>query len=336
MRQLADTLSAERQRLPIDVPAADRATLGGVVATNTNGPRRFGQGAVRDHVIGIRAVDGRGILFQGGGRVVKNVAGYDFCKLLTGSLGTLGIVTQLTLKLKPVPDGLQFLACDVDDWDNAERLLAALNHSQTTPVTIGVVSGPAWSRDQAVAETSSANSPRLAVGLEGTAAEVQWMAEQLRREWQQLGVRSIRAVTGPEAYGLMERLAEFPGQPAPLVLEGSVVPSRTTQLAAAARDVDPACSLLAYPGNGKLIMQFAEFPSSGLARTLIARLQPVASAGCGNIVTLCNPAASEATHQSTWGGTETPFWLMQRVKQQFDPANILNPGRFFGDLRLET
>ena len=75
--------------------AADEATIGGVVATNWSGPRRYGHGTIRDYVIGIHAVDGRGTSFKGGGRVVKNVAGYDFCKLLTGSLGTLGVITHL-------------------------------------------------------------------------------------------------------------------------------------------------------------------------------------------------------------------------------------------------
>ena len=80
------------------------ATLGGVVACSASGPRRFGFGTMRDYVIGIHAVDGRGMAFKGGGRVVKNVAGYDFCKLLTGSLGTLGVITQVTLKIRPLPD----------------------------------------------------------------------------------------------------------------------------------------------------------------------------------------------------------------------------------------
>ena len=100
MKSLADQLATERQRLPIDVPNSQQATIGGVIATNFNGPRRYGQGTIRDYVIGISAVDGRGITFKGGGRVVKNVAGYDFCKLLTGSLGTLGVIHQVTLKLK--------------------------------------------------------------------------------------------------------------------------------------------------------------------------------------------------------------------------------------------
>src|SRR4051812_5381416 len=101
MADLAATLAAEGQHLPIDVPRADEATIGGVVATNWSGPRRYGHGTIRDYVIGIHAIDGRGTPFKGGGRVVKNVAGYDFCKLLTGSLGTLAVITQLALKVKP-------------------------------------------------------------------------------------------------------------------------------------------------------------------------------------------------------------------------------------------
>ncbi|MBC7857148.1 MAG: FAD-binding oxidoreductase, partial [Pirellulaceae bacterium] len=104
MQTLSDLLATEGQRLPLGVPLADRATVGGVVATNWNGPRRYGCGTVRDYVIGISAVDGRGMPFKGGGRVVKNVAGYDLCKLLVGSLGTLGIITQVTLKLRPLAE----------------------------------------------------------------------------------------------------------------------------------------------------------------------------------------------------------------------------------------
>ena len=116
MQALAETLAAAGQRFPVDVPNAGQATLGGVVATNWNGPRRFGQGTVRDYVLGVQAVDGRGVGFKGGGRVVKNVAGYDFCKLLTGSLGTLGVITQLTLKLKPIPERLAWLVCARIAW----------------------------------------------------------------------------------------------------------------------------------------------------------------------------------------------------------------------------
>ena len=89
---LTKILQAENQRLPIDIPQADQATLGGVIASNWSGPRRFGCGTMRDYVIGISAIDATGRQFKSGGRVVKNVAGYDLCKLLVGSHGTLAII----------------------------------------------------------------------------------------------------------------------------------------------------------------------------------------------------------------------------------------------------
>src|SRR6478736_2819398 len=107
--RLRDVLKAEGQQLPVDVPFPDRATLGGAVATNASGPRRFGHGTLRDYVIGISVVDDRGEEMKGGGRVVKNVAGYDLMKLYTGSLGTLGIITQLTLKVKPRPEASRWV-----------------------------------------------------------------------------------------------------------------------------------------------------------------------------------------------------------------------------------
>jgi glycolate oxidase FAD binding subunit len=117
---LKQTLANEGLMLPLDVPQQESATLGGVIATNTNGPRRFGLGTVRDYVIGIEAVNGKGQLFHGGGRVVKNVAGYDFCKLLTGSMGTLGVITQATVKLKPIPESASTVVVALDDSDIAD------------------------------------------------------------------------------------------------------------------------------------------------------------------------------------------------------------------------
>ena len=111
--QLQDTLKAEGQQLPVDVPFPDRATLGGAVATNASGPRRFGHGTLRDYVIGITVVNDQGKEVKGGGRVVKNVAGYDFMKLYTGSLGTLGVIAQLTLKVKPLPEAVAAVVAPV-------------------------------------------------------------------------------------------------------------------------------------------------------------------------------------------------------------------------------
>src|SRR5262245_20895180 len=248
MRTLADLLAKERQRLPVDVPQADRATIGGVVATNWNGPRRFGEGSLRDYVIGIDAVDGRGQPFKGGGRVVKNVAGYDFCKLLTGSLGTLGVITQVTLRLKPIPEQMALVACAVADAPAAEKLLAGLVNSKTTPTAIELLAGADWQADAALAGLGSPGTSGLylVVGLEGTGPEVEYMTKQLVAEWRAGGVDSL--VVG-EAAALWHNLVEFSAAGrSPLVLKASVAPSGTTAVIDAARRLDPECSLLAHAG----------------------------------------------------------------------------------------
>jgi FAD/FMN-containing dehydrogenase len=113
-----------------------------------------------------------------------------------------------------------------------------------------------------------------------------------------------------------------------LVLRGSVVPSHTTRLMASACEVAQDVSLLAHAGSGSVFMRFPEFPSDGLSRTVVGKLQAAAGSGHGHVVVLSNPSAAEMTHQCVWGGIDLPFDLMTDIKQQFDPRNVLNPGRF--------
>jgi glycolate oxidase FAD binding subunit len=336
MQALAETLAAERQQLPVDVPQIERATIGGVVATNWNGPRRYGQGTVRDYVIGISAVDGTGRPFKGGGRVVKNVAGYDFCKLLTGSLGTLGIITQLTLRTRPLPERSILVACELAGLDQAEMLLTVLVRSETMPAAIELVGGPAWENDAALAgppesdsKITSASKLFLIVGLEGTRAEVNWMLGQLTKEWRDRGVKNSKTIVDEAATQLWRRLAEFPAfAEAPLVLKASLAPSGVARFVGTLREVDARCSFQAHAGNGIVIVRFSEFPAGGLSRMLVGKLQPLAAAARGHVQVLSNPSQAEMTHQSVWGGLDAPFELMTAVKREFDPHDILNPGRF--------
>jgi glycolate oxidase FAD binding subunit len=300
-----------------------------VIATNWNGPRRFGEGSLRDFVIGIQAVDGRGLPFKGGGRVVKNVAGYDFCKLLTGSFGTLGVITQVTLRLKPIPEQSALLACAVSDAAMAERLLAALVTSKATPVAIELLAGPDWQNAPALQDLDHASSKSLylVVGLEGTGPEVEYMVRQLTAEWHELGIAAPLLVG--EGAALWQRLIEFSAAgESPLVLKASVVPSGTTAIIEAARGLDAACSIQAHAGNGTVIIKMSKFPAEGLSRALVGKLQPAAAAHHGQVVVLSNPSGAEMTHQSVWGATDSPLAVMREVKRRFDPKGILNAGRF--------
>ncbi len=327
MAELACTLASEGQRLPIDVPHAEQATLGGVIATDCSGPRRYGFGTLRDYVIGISAVDGRGTPFKGGGRVVKNVAGYDFCKLLTGSLGTLGVITQVTLKVKPTAEQSMLVACDLTSFEQAEPLLAALVTSQTTPAAIELLAGPAW-RSEAALQASSDAAASLVVGLEGTARETEWMVRQLQEEWRSQGVEQTRTFAGSEADLLWQRLTEFPAdEGARLVIKATMLPRHVAEFCAWMRRLAPDCSLQAHAGSGVVLVRLSELPDDP-AKLLIREIQPQAIAWGGSAVVLEYRGEGELTRQAIWGGRSAAVVVMEAVKQQFDPHGLLNPGRF--------
>lgn len=324
MADLAAMLAREGQRLAVDAAQAEAATLGGMIATNFSGPRRYGHGTIRDYVIGISAIDGRGTPFKGGGRVVKNVAGYDFCKLLTGSLGTLAVITQVTLKVKPLPEETAFLSCDVAELCQAEPLLAALVDSQTTPVAINLASGPLWQTEPVLPIAAA----KLLVGFEGSKAEVSWQLSQLRREWQSQGASNVGEHAADAAEAIWSQLTEFPTRgEAGLVVKANVLPSATTGFMQACRELDPQVSLLAHAGNGIVLASFPEFSAADTSRWLLQRLQPAAVAGSGNLV-VWSCAGGELTRQAVWGASRDDAEVMRAVKKQFDPRGLLNPGRF--------
>lgn len=327
LSELAATLAKEGQRLPVDVPQANKATIGGVIATNWNGYRRFGQGPLRDFVIGIEAVDGNGLLFHGGGRVVKNVAGYDFCKLLCGSLGTLGIITQVTLKVRPLPERQAWLACSASDGKQAEALLASLQQSAVTPAAIELVAGQAWQDEPTLADLKlTPQSCALLVLVEGTTAEVLWMKDHLRHEWRDAGIENPVMADGCD--GPWPAVQEFSADlDSPLTVQASVTPSGVLPFVAACRRRDPECSVLAHAGNGCVFVRFAQVPDKGLGDLLMGDLQPAAAAHHGHVVILNAPPGTAITHRSKWGG-EAPLALMAAVKKRFDPLDLLNRGRF--------
>ncbi|HUY91845.1 MAG TPA: FAD-binding oxidoreductase [Pirellulales bacterium] len=327
MADLAAELAREGQRLPIDAAQANAATLGGVVAVNFSGPRRYGHGTVRDYVIGISAVDGRGTPFKGGGRVVKNVAGYDFCKLLTGSFGTLAVITQLTLKVKPLAEASAILACQPRDLAQAESLLAELAASPSTPAAIELLAGPEWNDSPELAVEVAA-AAKLLVGLEGTRGEVDWTVDEINRSWRAAGVASCDVHRNEAAEPIWRRLTEFGARPdAPLTMKLSVRPSAVTRMVALCQELDPGCSLVSHAGNGIVLARFREFSAADTSRVIVQHLQPAAAAAGGSAV-VWSCAAGELTRQAIWGGARDDAEMMRSVKRQFDPKGLLNPGRF--------
>lgn len=167
MSELTRLLADEGQQLPIDCfnPAM---AIGAVVAADESGPRRFGYGTLRDYVIGIEAVDGRGRVFHAGGRVVKNVAGYDLCRLLTGSRGALAAITQITFRTKPIPVSSRLAVFRYADTNQMQAALERLNTTDATPVILDFAVAP--------------NGGELRIGVEGTKATCDWQLRELTKD----------------------------------------------------------------------------------------------------------------------------------------------------------
>jgi glycolate oxidase FAD binding subunit len=309
MALLRDILAKERLRLPLDVPRAEEATLGGTLAANISGSRRYGYGTARDYVIGISAVNDAGNEFKAGGRVVKNVAGYDLCKLLVGSLGTLGIITQVTLKLRPLPEE------------------QALVSSRTRPVCLDLLN-----RLAAREVFGQANMPApegawtLVIGFEGNAEAVHWQVQQLVREMG--GGASLEARIGFTAGPLWEALAEWPLRPgADNTFKANVLPSGMGSFCQTVANTDEPPLLRAHAGNGIVSGHLAGTESKEQAATLLKAWREAARARQGGVVAVRCPAAWKEV-LSVWGPAPPDAWLMREVKNKFDPRRLFNPGRF--------
>ena len=328
MNQLTEALKKEQQQLPIDVPQANRATVGGVVATNVSGPRRYGFGTLRDYVIGVSAVDAQGRLFKSGGRVVKNVAGYDLCKLLIGSMGTLAIMTQITFKLRPLSETSSFLWASFRSLAEIDDVLQRLNSSQTRPVALEVLNSEAMK--QIAAESRQqipTTSPILAIGVEGTRRDVNWQIETLKKELAPFKPKELEVLDDENAIKFRTSLTEFQCvSDDPLTFQANLLPSDTMEFAERATQLGVAVQ--AHAGNGIVI---GTLPDQAVtvekAAEIVNPLRAFASQNRGNLVVLyCENDWKR--HIRVFGEPESSHHLMQQVKNAFDPHHLLNPGRF--------
>lgn len=330
--ELATRLASERQRLPVDVPCPRRATIGGALATNASGPRRCAYGTLRDYLLGFQAVDGRGKAFAGGGRVVKNAAGYDMCKLIVGSLGTLAVTTQVTLMVRPIPEASAMVACEVAEFDAAERILASVADRGVLPVAVELLAGPAWANVPSLGAAASGSAARIVVGLEGPQTEVDWMVGRLTERWPALGSRNIAALVGERTSDLWQRLTDFamPGADGQGMLTAKIAvqPSAVAPLARELVQLTGQLSLAAHAASGTLRVSLGGLAADEAVAMLAKKLRPAVCAAHGNLVVTAAPEGAGLSALDVWGPADAGVALMQQIKQQFDPAGILNPGRF--------
>jgi glycolate oxidase FAD binding subunit len=299
--ELSRLLAEKRQWLPVDVAFPDRVTVGGAIATNAAGPRRYAYGTMRDYLLGFTAVDGTGMVFSGGGRVVKNAAGYNLCRLMAGSRGTLGIITQATLMVRPLPEAAALLACDLPDFALAETLLASLVRLPVNPVAIELSAGRQHDGSPLLGPVTGSNVCRLCVGFEGQSAEVEWMLNKLHAEWMSLGMISPVLIPELETDAFWRWMAQCPADATIGVLPSELVANVRELL-----ESSPDCAIQARAGNGVIRVKCRPTDDASSDLSL---------------------AAASTRQESDEQGIPLPeVRVMRAIKERFDPANILNPG----------
>lgn len=305
------------RQLPWGVAAA--GTLGGMVMAALSGPRRIKAGAVRDHVLGVTAVSGRGEVFKAGGRVVKNVTGYDLSKGLAGSFGTLAVLTEVTLKVMPKAETAATLAvAGLADGPAVRAMTAAIG----APVDVSAAAHLPAGAAAALGFSGAATLLRL----EGVAPSVAERADRLAALLRSHGrVDRLDAAETAAVFAALRDGALFADAPEMPLWRVSVPPTAGPAVAAAA-----AARRVVYDWSGGLVWLAVDpaTPDAGAAAIRTA----VRAAGGGHATLMRGPDALRRAVPVFEPQPAPVAALARRLKAEFDPAGILNPGRMAADL----
>ena len=317
LAQIQAAAGEHRQRLALDPPEPARATVGGIVATGAAGPLRTRYGTVRDLIIGVALVLADGRVARGGGKVVKNVAGYDLPKMACGSLGTLGMIAAANFRLHPLPEL------------SAAALLPGLSAAQV-PALLGRVREAQLEPAAATALRTSAGRFDLGLVFEGFAAGVTQQLARLQEVARAAGA-GCESLTGPAAAGLRARHDQVRGT-GELRVRLAALPSGLGAVDALAAPLLGALTQGAfawYAATGVGWISGAVTEASAAAAALATLRDGLIGKG-GSLVLECTPKALRTL--DPWGPVPPSFPLMRRLKDNFDPERRLNPGRFLGGL----
>ncbi|MEW6719936.1 MAG: FAD-binding oxidoreductase [Thermodesulfobacteriota bacterium] len=329
-RKLAD--GGRGNFLPLDPPHTEKATIGGIVATNASGPKRYQYGTVRDLLLGLRAVSAGGEILSFGGKTMKNVSGYDMTRLLAGSWGSLGIVTSVTTKLLPLPEASATVLASFDSLSAAATFLRKLLHSVLLPSAIDLIGGKAAER------LGEEGKYMAALNFEGFAEAVDRQVEDAGAAAREAGAVSVKPLRDAEDRDFWAGVRDFAldagnGSRPHVVLKSNFVISKHAEILEAyetilrAAGIDAAFLLRA--GNGILYTHLSG-EAAGLPE-LIGRLTEEAAKREGNLVVeSCPPEIKEKV--SVWGRERSDRAVMRRLKEKLDPRGVLNPGRFVGGM----
>ena len=330
MEALQVALAARGQWLSLDPPDAHVATVGGVLSANAAGPRRHLYGTARDLLIGVTVVCADGAIVHGGGKVVKNVAGYDLPKLFVGAFGSLGVIVEATVKLRPTPDAEILVAVRFGSLKDCGLAGRAVTASDLLPSALDLVDGEA-----AAALGLDGERPALVAGFDGLAEQVRWQRAEFARLCEEAGGGEVRDLPARTWAVLPVAARRALAEPA-AVMRFSVLPARVAEVVeragATARDVGLRAAFSAHVGVGAIVGALAG--PRDAAEPVAAALRDwreAAHAGGGH-ATLEAAALAVKELMPVWDQPGAAFRIMQQIKRQLDPKGILNAGRFVGGM----
>jgi glycolate oxidase FAD binding subunit len=327
LTDLQAILSQAGQRLALDPLSG--STIGGLIATNASGPRRLRYGGVRDQIIGVRVVLADGTIAKGGGKVVKNVAGYDLPKLFTGSLGTLGVIVSATFRLYPLPAVSRTVVLTTEEPAWLSDLAMRTLDSSLVPTILDILG----SNDQ---EKPSTMAVRFEMGEEAAEAQAATLIELATN------VSARLAETAQILHGEAEehfwsradkQIAVRGKSETALTIKMSVLPTEVVHclsiLQHTAQHAHLSASWRAHAGHGLIFARLAGDDDAVLI-SAIETLRQSAQHILGSLVVLDGPVA--LTQRLDVWGTVPSLDVMRRLKSRFDPHVTLNPGRFVGKI----
>lgn len=332
MSQIQMQLDQHGQMLAFEPPdygpligaSVDAGSLGGIIAGNLAGPRRIKAGAARDHFLGVEAVSGRGELFKSGGRVVKNVTGYDLCKLMAGSWGTLGVMTDVTVKVLPAPEKTRTVLVSCREPSTA---VTAMNSALSSPHD---VSAAAWLPQQiaarsAVSYVAGAGEALAAIRIEGIGTSVDARCASLREELAAFGeVEELHSHNSATFWEEIRDVRYFADDGSDTSLwRISVAPAEAADLLDKLHTGIEMEAFLDW-GGGLIWARVARMEDAG---SYVIRRTMGASTGHA---TLIRGNIHQRTREPVFHPeAATVAKLTRNIKEAFDPKGILNPGRMY-------
>ncbi|NLU21741.1 MAG: FAD-binding oxidoreductase [Phycisphaerae bacterium] len=306
LAKLSELLAENRQRLTLDSPGADRATIGGVLAANDSGPIRLAYGTARDIVIGMSMIGSDGEVFKSGGKVVKNVAGYDLHKLFIGSFGAMGPIATVSFKLRPLPEARGLVVLTPRDASEAESMIAAALAGETRPTLIELLNGRMASTIGLLARTT------LIIGFEENAEAVAWQCATLAKA---LGGVPLTATDSGRIYQSLCRAA---GAEAATSFKATMLSSEVAEFVERADRLP--MKLIARAGNGVVY----GLPEEPMTEAAWQELEAVTERVEGTLHVRGN---LPAPGWKRFGRPRGDAFLTAAIQQAFDPEAMFAPER---------